>query len=475
MIRIVIRVCWCALFCLVAAGSAWADGAVYAMTNALGNNQILVYHRASDGTLLLVQTIATGGGGSGLQLAGVDSLGSSGSLQLDEAHHLLFVVNTESFSANNGAGAYNTDCQQGTITSFVIASDGTLTFADRVFSRGLFPNSLAEKTILVPPPPDEDDNGKGKNKGDTDDTPQPLELLYALNAGGPEAPICNLTPVTANIPNITGFRVDNSGHMIPLGSTEPIDPGPATGPAGGVSCTAATETGFANLTGAPAADFQCGLNPPSFPQSPAQVGFTPSGSQLVITVKGTNSIYVFPVNSDGTVGSPTITQAPGPALPTFFGFSFDASGHLLVAELFGTSTSIPRGGAGALSSFTITSDGHLQPISSDVADGGTAASFIAVEPITGRFAYLANNLSASISSYTVGNNGVVTLLNGAAATASGPNTLAVASEGSNSWLYAVAAGTGTVLAFHINGDGSLTAITGGTGLPTNSAQGIAAY
>jgi hypothetical protein len=44
------------------AAAAWADGAVYAMTNALGNNEVKVYHRAANGNLNLVQTIATGGG-----------------------------------------------------------------------------------------------------------------------------------------------------------------------------------------------------------------------------------------------------------------------------------------------------------------------------------------------------------------------------------------------------------------------------
>ncbi len=146
--RTTIQLSMFVLCCSLCAGTAWADGAVYAMTNALGNNQILVYHRASNGSLSStpIQTIATGGGGSGLQLAGVDSLGSAGSVQLDEAHQLLFVVNTESASANNGAGTYNQDCSLGTITSFLVASDGTLTFADRVFSGGLFPNSLTVKT-----------------------------------------------------------------------------------------------------------------------------------------------------------------------------------------------------------------------------------------------------------------------------------------------------------------------------------------
>lgn len=263
---------------------AWADGAVYAMTNALGNNEVKVYHRAIDGSLSLVQTVSTGGGGSGLQLAGVDALGSAGSLQLDSRHHLLFAVNTESAAENNGAGAYNTDCQQGTITSFLVAKDGTLTFVDRVLSRGLFPNGLTVKRL---------------KRGDPDDRG---DLLYVLNAGGPEVPICRLAPGTANVSNIAGFTVDSSGFMTALGSTAPIDPGPASEPSG-VSCTAAAAVGFSALTGAPAADFQCGLNPPSFVRSPAQILFTPDGNQLVVTVKGTNSIYVFSVEENGALNN----------------------------------------------------------------------------------------------------------------------------------------------------------------------------
>jgi hypothetical protein len=85
-------------------------------------------------------------------------------------------------------------------------------------------------------------------------------------------------------------------------------------------------------------------------------------------------------------------------------------------------------------------------------------------------------LSASISSYTVADSGVVTLLNGTAAGGAGPNDLSTAAEGGNSFLYAVFAGSGTVGAFHINGDGSLTPITGGGGLPVGrSAQGLSAF
>ena len=430
----------CVLFCSLPAG-AWANGAVYAMTNTLGNNEVLVYSRGDDGSLTStpVQTISTGGGGSGLQLAGIDALGSAGSVQLDEKHRLLFALNTESANENNGAGAYNTDCHQGTITSFLVGNDGTLTFVDRVFSRGMFPDSLTVK------------NG----------------VIYVLNAGGPETAICNGQPATSNAPNITGFLVDKSGQMEPVGSTQSIDPGPATG--SGESCSATSASGFSGLTGAPAAAFLCGLNPPSFPRSPAQVRFTPKGDQLVVTVKGTNTIYIFPVDSKGNAGSPAITQASG--------FTFDNIGNLLVAEAFGSATAIPAGAAGALSSFMLTKAGGPVPLSPHVSDGGTWAGWVALEPIAGNYAYVSNNLSASISSYSLGIGGIVTLLNGTAASGSGPNDLATAQENGVSFLYVVDAGTGTVGAFQINlANGSLTALNGGTGLPAGrSAQGLAAY
>jgi 6-phosphogluconolactonase len=451
----------CMLGCLPFASTAWADGAVYAMTNALSNNQILVFHRAANGSFSSaspVQTIATGGGGSGLQLSAVDSLGSAGSLQLDRDHRFLFAVNTESSNANNGSGTYNTDCQQGTITSFRVEADGTLTFADRVFSRGLFPDSLAVTTR------------PGHDRGD-DDTGI---VLYVLNAGGPEPPgVCNEQPATANTPNITGFRVDAAGHLIPLDVTRPIDPGPASG--SGEVCPDAA--GFAALTGAPAADFACGLNPPSFPRSPATVQFAPFGERLIVTVKGTNTIYIFPVDRDGKAGTqPTILQASAPALPTYFGVAFDSRGHLFVTETFGTATSIPKGGSGAASSFTIASNNQLIPISLHVADNGTAACWIALEPLTERFAYVSNNLSASISAYAVTTSGVLKLLNGTAAAASGPNDLATAHENGASFLYVVSAGTGTVSAFLINpATGALAPAFGGSGLPTTGAQGLAAY
>lgn len=336
-----------------------------------------------------------------------------------------------------------------------IPSYGTLTVVAQVSSGGLFPDSLTVKKIGRRD--DDRDDGNGRETGGRD-------LLYVLNAGGPGN--CSESP------NITGFRVDRAGHMSSIGSTQPIDPGPPAGT--GANCPDAT--GFAALTGAPAADFDCGLNPPSFARSPAHVRFTPDGDQLVVTVKGTNTIYVFPVDADGSADKPTITQAPLPALPGFFGLTFDKQEHMLVTELFGSATTIPKGGQGSVSSFRVTKGGELVSMSSHVADGGTAACWIALEPTAGKFVYVSNSFSASISSYLVGSDGSLTLLAGIAATAAGPIDLATAEEGGASFLYTVEAGSGTVGAFQINlTNGSLIPLSAASGLPTFGAQGLAAY
>ena len=428
----------------VSAGSAWADGAVYTMTNALGSNQVLVYTRSANGVLSStpVQTISTQGGGSGLQLSAVDNLGSAGAVQLDPSNQFLFVVNTESAAINNGQGSYNSDCNPGSITAFRVGAGGALTFASKIASGGLFPNSLTvRQTTTV--------NGTTTVTGD---------LLYVLNAGGPGT--CSTSP------NVTGFTVDNQGNLTALGSSQAIDPGPATGGTG-VNC--------APVTGLPG----CGLNPPAFVRSAAQVRFTPDGSQVVVTVKGTNAIYVFPVQINGALGSGQVTTAPGPGLPTYFGFTFDQNSHMLVTETFGVATSIPTGAAGAVSTYYVQAPGTLSQVSADVGDSGTAACWIFLDKKTGKYAYVSNNLSNTISSYSVKADGTVTLLNAAAAPAKGPNDLAGAVDNGASFMYVVNAGNNTITAFQINADGTLNPLVPlgiSTGFPAGSApQGIAAY
>ena len=435
----------CGLVGWAVPGAAWAAGAVYAMTNALGNNEIVVYRRANDGTLTLIQTVATGGGGSGVQLDPTDSLGSQGGVVLNQTHTFLFVVNTESLDEDTTPGGAIDigDCQEGTISSFRVAANGRLTLVDQVPSGGLFPASLAV-------------NG---------------DLLYVLNAGGP-----GRNPVCGTGPNITGFRVQPNGKLRRLAnSTQPINPGPEPSPVGFLNC---------EIGGFPVVKFQCGLNPPAFPRSPAQVGFSPDGSRLVVTVKGTNTIYIFPLDKNGRPGTPTRPRVSNrneqdePTQPTPFGFAFDGRGHLIVTEPFGTARDIPSPGTGAVSSFAITETGALEAISRSVPNGQGTSCWIALDP-SQQYAYIGNNAGRNISSYGIDDDGRLTLLEAvAAARANGlPNDLAVAQEEVSSFLYVLYSGTGEVGAYRINlNDGSLTPLGAVGGLPADAgAQGLAAY
>ncbi|MFL5990507.1 MAG: beta-propeller fold lactonase family protein, partial [Rubrobacteraceae bacterium] len=64
---------------------------------------------------------------------------------------------------------------------------------------------------------------------------------------------------------------------------------------------------------------------------PAQIGFSPDGSMIVITQRGTDSIVTYEVASDGTFGASREIASEG---PTPYGFAFTSGGTLVVTEAF---------------------------------------------------------------------------------------------------------------------------------------------
>jgi 6-phosphogluconolactonase len=64
---------------------------------------------------------------------------------------------------------------------------------------------------------------------------------------------------------------------------------------------------------------------------PAQVGFSPDGSMVVITERGTDSIVTYVVRADGTFGDSREIASEG---PTPYGFAFTSGGALVVTEAF---------------------------------------------------------------------------------------------------------------------------------------------
>jgi 6-phosphogluconolactonase (cycloisomerase 2 family) len=196
---------------------------------------------------------------------------------------------------------------------------------------------------------------------------------------------------------------------------------------------------------------------------PAQISFSPDGRVLVVTDKTTNTIDTFAVGPDGR-SSPARTNASNGATP--FGFAFDKRGQLIVSEAFAGAL-----GASAVSSYAVL-DGGLDTISSSVADGQTAACWIAVTD-NGRFVYTTNTGSGSISSYSLDHGSLSLLRSIAAATGHGSGPTDLALTDSSRDLFALLPGSGTISGYRVGRVGDLTPASQASGIPTSAAGLIA--
>jgi 6-phosphogluconolactonase (cycloisomerase 2 family) len=209
----------------------------------------------------------------------------------------------------------------------------------------------------------------------------------------------------------------------------------------------------------PGSDRTLGLantNPPNFLESPGQVGFSPDGSQLIVTTKTSGSdIDVFSVGSDGLA---SVTPVVNPsATPVPFSFTFDSAGHLVVTEA----------GTSALSVYALHAGGTVSVLGS-VTDGQMALCWVTA--VNGYF-YGSNAASANISAFQVSTAGVPSLVGVAASTGAGTTDSAATPNGR--FLYVGNGGAGTVDEFHVTSDGTLVEIGTLTGLAP-AMEGIAA-
>jgi 6-phosphogluconolactonase (cycloisomerase 2 family) len=234
-------------------------------------------------------------------------------------------------------------------------------------------------------------------------------LLYVVHAGGS----------AGAMDGVAGFRVGNDGTLTPIDGS------------------------FRGLSDTMTA--------------PAQGSFTRDGAFLVVTEKATNSIDVFPVLDDGTLG-PIVVEPSVGATP--FGFGFANRGELIVSEAFGGAP-----GAGTVTSYEVTADGHLQVVSPAVATLQTAACWIAVTG-DGRFAYTTNAGTANLTGFSIEPGGDLQSLDADGDTApSGAGPIDLAFSRNSRYLYSLNGADASISAFAVNGDGSLTPIGTTMGLP----------
>jgi 6-phosphogluconolactonase (cycloisomerase 2 family) len=401
---------------VAAADAVSAAGAVFVGTNHNNTkahdpnepaNQVIMYHRDSDGLLSLVGRFDTGGQGSGpsIRFAG-DGLGSARSVELSQDHQWLFVTN---------AGSNN-------VSVFRVSETG-LELTDLVPSGGIFPNSVTQYN----------------------------DLVYVLNSAGEG--------------NITGFRLSNAGKLTPIpGSTRPINAG--QDPVRPDTLFNPTQVSFTpdglqlvvTIKDGPFA----GLLPEFsglLPESAASDNPPPT-----ITPTGPGRVLVFGIGADGLPTAEfnrTDLDNLGP-----FGFSFDLQGRLLIALFLG-GPPVPGGSpTGSVGSFHIEPDGSLTGITVAALNFQLDTCWF---ENNGQYGYGANYNSGTVSSYRIDDRGGLQLLDRAAGLTDelpGGSVPGQNSQGSTpldirvvgQFVYNVLPGSGKVAAWRIQNDGSLDKI-----------------
>lgn len=191
---------------------------------------------------------------------------------------------------------------------------------------------------------------------------------------------------------------------------------------------------------------------------PAQIGFTPDGATLIVSDRANDALHAIPVAGGEAVREPSSGATP-------YGFDFTPGGTLVVTEAFGGTV-----GAAAASSYAA----GLQPISKSVANTRSEVCWAAVTK-DGRYVFVTNFGDGSISSYAIGTDGALSLVDPVAGSTTlgkkGVRDEALSSDGR--FLYTLDADARKVFAFAVRDDGRLDPLGDFDGLP-ETAAGLAA-
>ena len=198
---------------------------------------------------------------------------------------------------------------------------------------------------------------------------------------------------------------------------------------------------------------------------PAQVTFSPDGSMVVITERGTDSIVTYELTAEGTFGASSEIVSEG---PTPYGFAFTSGGTLIVTEAFRAEK-----GAAAASSYALE-DGSLVVRTSSVGNGRSEICWVVVTP-NDRFAFTTNFADGAVSRYAIAPDGSLSLEDATAGISvdgkPGLRDEDLSSDGL--FLYAIDADGGSIYGWSVEAEGTLEPIGAWDGLPATVA-GLAA-
>jgi 6-phosphogluconolactonase (cycloisomerase 2 family) len=199
---------------------------------------------------------------------------------------------------------------------------------------------------------------------------------------------------------------------------------------------------------------------------PVQIGFSPSGNYVFVSERATNRLTRYAISAAGAAGAPKWTASAGPEP---FGFAFSVDGTLVVSE---AGNHVEDGSSA--SSYRLGTGGTPVTVSGTVPTTETAACWTAITP-DGKFAYVTNTPDNSISGFSIGANGSLTMLDAdgrTAVTGAGSLPIDVAASSDGDFLYVLTAGTHRILTYAIGANGGLSARPGVSNLP-KAANGLA--
>jgi 6-phosphogluconolactonase len=201
----------------------------------------------------------------------------------------------------------------------------------------------------------------------------------------------------------------------------------------------------------------------------ASIAFSPDGNFLVVTERLTNDIDVFKVQTDGTLSPIVINPSAGPGA---FSLSFAPDGVALVSETGPANVS----NGSAISSYVILANGTLSAISTSIPTLGGANCWNVVTP-DGRFVYVSNAGSSTISGFAISSTGPLSALPGTVVgeNPAGATNLDIAVSADGKFLFTLNSADGTIGTFAIQKDGTLKNLSPANGFSPNSGfNGIAA-
>ena len=216
---------------------------------------------------------------------------------------------------------------------------------------------------------------------------------------------------------------------------------------------------FGHLSPLPDSDRSLGLTIPTntnqFTNTPGQVAVSPNDANLVVTTKLNDDIDVFHIGPFGTL-SPSAVVTLDPGGP--FGVTFDAAGHLVVANTASNS----------LASYVLEPNGTAAAIDT-VLDGQAATCWVA--GAEGSF-FASNAGSADLTRFQEQSFSGALTLTGETPTDAG--TVDAAASLDQKFLYVQTGANGIVDEFEVDPGGSLTSIGSVTVPGAVGGEGIAA-